>query len=366
MNEEVIAQPRRLPRLGGRVLALLAMSIALHVWLLGVARRELDFELPPPQAAISVELFTLPAPVTVGNKPPPKRRAPSPKAVSAAPPATAAVRVEAEAEPEPEPAPPPEVPAPEPASAPAEPAPPPEPVPAPAPEPAPPKGEAALESVIVSFPKVGRFVSDTTAGKGVLHISGTTSIEWRIGDGRYSAKSETTDNTGRVYLSLSSEGRVEPSFGVAPERYVESRMERPPQAANFQWDAGKVTFSASAKEVPLRPGMQDQLSFLAQLALIAQAFPDRMQPGASIALELASTRDVRVYELRVVGWEIIRTEVGFIDTLKVERALPEGARDGRIELWLAPTMNWLPARTRTTMANDTWIETVLREAVIEP
>lgn len=336
---------------------LLAVSIGLHVGLLGWARRELDFELPPPQASIAVELFTLPAPVAVGN---PSKAPPAParpRAIRRPPPAPAPAPVEAV------PAPPVEPPAAEPAPQVAEPAP---PVAEPVPESAASQAESPLESVIVSFPRVGRFVSDTTAGKGLLNLKGTTQIEWRISEGRYSARSETTDETGRVYLALESAGRVEPAFGVAPERYVETRLSRPPQAANFQWDAGKVTFSGNSREFPLKPGVQDQLSFLAQLALIAQAFPDRLRPGESIALELASVRSVTVYELRVIGWETIQTQLGPIDTLKVERALPDGARDARIELWLAPTMNWLPARTRTILTDESWIETVLREVIVVP
>jgi hypothetical protein len=346
----------RVPRLRGRVLAVLAASLALHLVLLHWARKELDFELPAAPTSVTVELFTLPAPVTVGRKaqqrpPGPPPRAITPAAESAAPSAP--------------------VPTPEPAAESAEktlePAPPEAPPVAAAPPlaPQPARGESPLEATIVAFPRFGRFVSDTTGGSGLLRLQGTTTIEWRIDNARYSASSVTTDDAGNVFLQLNSEGRVEPDFGVAPERYVEKRIGRAPVATNFQWDAAKVTFSNTNREVPLQPGVQDQLSFMAQLALIAQAFPDRMQPGMPVALQVAGTRDVRVYDLRVVGWELTRTQLGMVDTLKLERALPEGAKDPRIELWLAPTMNWLPVRTRTVFNADQVIETVLKEVVIE-
>jgi hypothetical protein len=347
----------RLPRWRGRVLAVLAASLALHLVVLLWAGRKLDFEPPPPPTSVTVELFALPAPVTLGRTP--QRRPPAPPQGAITPPAPGASAA-------PVPAPPiaaPPIPV--------------EPVPAepvPVPETAAPplapaeqarRGESPLESTIVAFPRFGRFVSDTVAGSGLLKLIGTTTIEWRIDDARYSASSVTTDDAGNVFLQLSSEGRVEPQFGVAPERYVEKRISRPPLATNFQWDAAKVTFSNTNREVPLRPGVQDQLSFMAQLALIAQAFPERMQPGMPVAIEVAGTRDVRVYDLRVVGWELTRTQLGMVDTLKLERALPEGSKEPRIELWLAPTMNWLPARTRTVLNNEQTIETVLKEVVIE-
>jgi hypothetical protein len=132
-------------------------------------------------------------------------------------------------------------------------------------------------------------------------------------------------------------------------------------AVNFQWDAGKVSFSASSAEYPLNDGVQDQLSFMAQLALLAQAFPDRFQPGMPVAMEVAGTRSLRVYDFRVIGWEAIATPTGMLDTLKLERVVPAGARDARIALWLAPSLRWLPARTRTALPNDDVIETVLKD-----
>jgi hypothetical protein len=100
---------------------------------------------------------------------------------------------------------------------------------------------------------------------------------------------------------------------------------------------------------------------MAQLALLAQAFPDRFQPGMPVALEVAGTRHVRVYDFRVIGWEVLSTATGTLDTLKLERVVAPGGRDPRIALWLAPSLRWLPARTRTTLPNEDVIETVLKD-----
>jgi hypothetical protein len=42
-----------------------------------------------------------------------------------------------------------------------------------------------------------------------------------------------------------------------------------------------------------------------------------------------------------------------------------GTRDPRIQLWLAPSMRWLPVKTYTTLANGDEVETLLREVVFE-
>ena len=345
----LIPPPR--PQLGWRAAGVLAASVALHALVLQRARQELDFELPPPTQTVPVELFRLPAPVAVAQAPPPPRRprrAITPPAPQAAP---AVIDVDA-APPAPEPPPVPLQP--DPAGA--------EILPS-APANALPQEPqlTPLDAVVVSFPKVGRFVSDTIYRKGLLQFTGNTMIEWRIGNDAYEATSVTVDETGRKLLTLASTGGVRPAIGVAPERYTEQRLDRAPVAVNFQWDAGKVTFSASSAEYPLNEGVQDQLSFMAQLALLAQAFPDRFQPGMPVALEVAGTRAVRVYDLRVIGWETVSTPTGPIETLKIERVMVAGTRDPRIALWLAPTLRWLPARTLTTLPNDDVIETVLKD-----
>lgn len=353
--------PPKPPARIGRVLAVLAASVALHVWVLDRARTELDFELPPPKASVQAELFRLPAPIAVGTPSaaaaaPPRRppRAITPPAVAAAPvSAPEPITVEQPALPEApatdEPAMPDDVLLPS-STANA------------LPQEVPP---TPIESVIVSFPKIGRFISDATYVKGLLRVFGTATVEWKIGSDAYEATSVTTDDSGRTLLSLTSSGAVRPDVGVAPLRYTEQRLSRAPVAVNFQYDARKVTFSASSGEFPLNDGVQDQLSFIAQLALLAQAFPERFQPGAPVALEVAGTRNLRIYDFRVTGWEAIRTGAGVIDALKLDRVVAPDARDARIEVWLAPGFRWLAARMRVTNANGEVIETVLREVQFE-
>jgi hypothetical protein len=342
-----------------RLLAALLASLALHLVVLSIAQRQLDFELPPPAATPSTELFVLPAPIALQQPvaAAPRRAA---RAISAAPrPADRPIV-------EPDPG----------AVGPVEPAPDAPPASqqqAPAQEAAPadlaeahdePASAAAvpLDAVVVNFPKYGRLTSDTLAARGLLRLLGTTVIEWRVRQDRYEARSETRDDSGTLWLTLVSEGEVRPSTGIAPVRYTEKRANRAEVATNFQWDAGKVTFSATAAEYPLLEGVQDQLSFLAQLAVLAEAFPQHFVPGGSIAMQVASRRDVRVYDMRVIGWEMLNTRAGVYDTLKLERAVGPEARETRMELWLAPALRWLPARTRMTLPNGDLIDTRLSEA----
>lgn len=202
----------------------------------------------------------------------------------------------------------------------------------------------------------------TFGGSGILRIQTETVTEWRVTPDHYESRSETRTSDGEVMLLLTSTGKVRADSGIAPVRYTEKSRRRAELAANFVDEEKQITFSSTSTPAPLVDGTQDRLSFQAQLALLAQAFPDRFQPGEVIAMNVAGTRDVRVYDFRVSGWEAVRGEDGKIyDTLKLDRPMNPDRPDVRVEIWLAPKLKWLPARVRLTFANGSFGDSVLRE-----
>jgi len=202
--------------------------------------------------------------------------------------------------------------------------------------------------------------------RGWLRFFGTTVIEWRINANEFQARSETHDDHGSEWLILTSQGRVLPDAGVAPEGYTEKVRNRAEVSAYLDLEQGRVTFSSSPKELPWIRGTQDRLSFMAQLALVAQAFPERLVPEQPIRLPVAGPRDVRLYDLRIVGRETIGTPSGVYDAIKIDRFVgPEQKNEPRIELWLVPELHYLPVRTRTTFADGGVLETLLREVTLE-
>lgn len=341
-----------------RLLLVALATLLLHAALMQQALVGLRIERPPPEAAVDVQLFVLPQAIALAAPAPaPAVRRPSraPAAISspvAAPVPSVALPVPAD------------LTAPD---APSEPAAQAAPEAEPAPVPAAPQVEVAapLDSIVVNFPRFGRLVSNLHAQRGLLWIQGTSTIEWRATATTYSASMRASDESGLLNFAQDSAGEIRPQVGVAPVRYTEKSARRAELATNFQWDAGKVTFSSTEVEFPLTDGTQDMLSWLAQLALLAEAFPDRFTPGSSIALRVARVRDVQVYEMRVTGPETVTTAAGPFDAVRLERAVAADARIPRIELWLAPSLRWLPVRTRTVLPGGEIIETELREVTLE-
>lgn len=182
--------------------------------------------------------------------------------------------------------------------------------------------------------------------------TGRGELLWRPSGSRYEARLEGRVAGMRV-ITLSSQGGID-SAGLAPVRYTDQRRGRGEQAANFQRQAGKITFSGNPAEFPLLRGSQDRLSWMVQLAAIAQAEPKRLAPGSRVVLHVVGARgDADVWAFQVEGTEEVSTPDGAMQTVKLLRE-PRKPRDTRVEVWLAPSLHHLPVRAKQTTENSSW------------
>jgi hypothetical protein len=73
---------------------------------------------------------------------------------------------------------------------------------------------------------------------------------------------------------------------------------------------------------------------------------------------MAGRDDVSTYRFRSAGRATTATGVGELQTVRIER-IAAGEADARIEVWLAPSLGWLPARLRFTDRYGRVTESVL-------
>lgn len=161
--------------------------------------------------------------------------------------------------------------------------------------------------------------------------------------------------------SMSSSGRIT-ADGLAPTRFLDkSRSER---AAHFEEDKGKISFSANSPDAPWQRGAQDRLSVFLQLGSLLAGAPARYPPGSTVSLYTAGPRQVDTWTFTVEAEEKLNLPAGDIDTLKLTRK-PQRDYDQTVEIWFAPSMAWLPVRSRITQQNGDFIDQKLR-AVEKP
>lgn len=189
-----------------------------------------------------------------------------------------------------------------------------------------------------------RYLYRTTNSELTLATASTV-VDWQLGaDGRYLLRLTTTA-LGITVMELLSEGSLRP-FGLAPERYVESRTRRGAETAQFDWDLRRLTFTGRSRERPLIAGAQDRVSFQIQLMLLGQAQPEWFRPGRQFVMWMAGRDDLLTYRFRSAGPERTLTGVGPLDAVRIERLVAPG--EARIEVWLVPQLGWLPVRLRFT------------------
>lgn len=184
-----------------------------------------------------------------------------------------------------------------------------------------------------------------------LNYQANGEMSWTHDGSQYEAQASV-----KMFLiggrSQTSRGRIT-AAGLAPTRFGDKV--RNEQAAHFDAEQGKVTFSANTPDAVLLPGMQDRLSVFMQLASLVAADPTQFGPGTRITVPTVGPRDAETWVFVVDGPEELALAQGPLPTLKITRA-PRTEFDTRVELWLAPGIHYLPARIRITQSQGDFVD----------
>ncbi|WP_394780109.1 DUF3108 domain-containing protein [Undibacterium sp.] len=192
-------------------------------------------------------------------------------------------------------------------------------------------------------------LSNTKPGQPNPYL-GEGEINWENSNGRY----RMTMKAGLKVLfasvnllSMRSEGLIDAN-GIAPVTSSETRRGRSETATHFNREAKTITFSASTKSMALNDGAQDKNTIIMQLAGIGNADPKQMQPGKEFAIQVGEDREATVFQFIVQGQETITTKLGTLHTWHLVRPPRPGSYNSRLDVWLAPELQWYPVQIRNT------------------
>jgi len=197
-------------------------------------------------------------------------------------------------------------------------------------------------------------------------VSGTGTLHWRRQGEAYEMSLEA-ELQGMPVFGSASRGAID-ADGVAPLRYADRRRAREVRAANFQRDAGLISFSGPQVQYPLLPGAQDRLTWMVQLPAIVEADPALASPGASVTLFVVGSRgDGQAWRFEVLGRTPLELPAGAVaDALHLRRE-PQRPYDTRVEVWLDPARQHLPVRAIfTTVPNGQPLELTLSRSEAAP
>lgn len=142
-----------------------------------------------------------------------------------------------------------------------------------------------------------------------------------------------------------SAGTITPT-GLQPLRYTDRAQNE--RDTEFDWPRAEARLGRGGTTA-LAPGTQDLVSLYIHLACLFAAdssSPALTTSGTQLPLPvLGNGKTVEHWRLVVQGEETLDLPGGQLRTRKLLR-LPEASDNLGAELWLAPALNWMPARIR--------------------
>ena len=212
---------------------------------------------------------------------------------------------------------------------------------------------SAADSRLVQHPRLrcGCTTRCRPSSRSLL-LHGAGELLWRHDGERYDAKLEVSAPLLPTRIQQST-GSIT-ADGLAPLRF--SDKSRSEQAAHFQRDEGKVSFSSNRPDAPL-------LAWSAGSAERAAATgrPDRAATPASSAPARRLPSRPRAPARPNSGSSQWRARNSFSFPAEMwQRSSslgnPRKEFDIKVELWLAPGMDYVPVRLRLTQPNGDWLD----------
>jgi hypothetical protein len=212
-------------------------------------------------------------------------------------------------------------------------------------------------------------LSYTLTGNYRGAIGGTARVQWvRIG-AHYQVQMDVI--VGLPFAPLmtrrvTSDGEITEA-GLQPSQFDEltKRAFQEPSHTAIHF-ADNLARMSNGLVVPAPAGTQDSASQFVQLTWLFTLHPELLQPGHSISFPLALRGRVQPWTYDVLDTDSLYTVFGDVPVVHVKPRPVPGLRNVLgIEIWFAPTLQYLPARILVRENADTYIDLVLRELPLQ-
>ena len=194
-------------------------------------------------------------------------------------------------------------------------------------------------------------------------VEGQAQVDWLLQGTRYQVHMDLSIGPRFAPLAsrrVSSEGRIT-AQGLAPQRYDEETKALFRQARRLTvWLDDTRVRLANGTEQPRPAGVQDSASQFVHLTWLFTTQPDLLQAGRTITLPLALPNHLEPWTYDVLGAEALQTPAGEVQTFHVKpRRAPRAGVDLTAELWVAPSLQYLPVRILIRQDADTFLDLLI-------
>lgn len=193
-------------------------------------------------------------------------------------------------------------------------------------------------------------------------VTGSAKVEWLREGRRYQVHLEVVIGSSMAPLArrrMSSEGRIS-ADGLVPQRYEQETWQIIGRTRRADMVLGsEIVTLANGKRQPRPPDVQDTASQFVQMVFLLMTRPELARPGASVDFALALPHRIDRWTYDMKGAETLSTPAGSIATLHVQPRRRAAEGDLTVQMWLAPSLQMLPARIRIEQDASTWADLVL-------
>lgn len=195
-------------------------------------------------------------------------------------------------------------------------------------------------------------------------VHGDAQVEWLRQGRRYQVHLDVGIGPRLAPLvsrRMSSEGELG-ARGISPRRFdEESRVlfiER--RRASLLFQRGQVQL-ANGRSEPTPVDVQDASSQFVQLTWLFLTGRETARAGHQVLIPLAlPNRQYPGWRYQVVGEETLDTPMGALPTWHLRPAQAVVGGDLSVEMWLAPSLQWLPVRLFIRQDAQTWVDLMLK------
>ncbi|MCV2368278.1 DUF3108 domain-containing protein [Roseateles oligotrophus] len=161
---------------------------------------------------------------------------------------------------------------------------------------------------------------------------------------------------------MSSDGRLTPA-GVNPLRYDEDTrvMFAQRRRSTLLFHGDSVTMPNGNRE-PVPAGVQDASSQFVQLTWLFLTGREPLKAGHVIDIPLVLPKRQYLWRYEVLGEEELQTPMGPLATWHLKPSKAAGGGDLTAEVWIAPSLQYLPVRLRIRQDEQTFIDLMLNSA----
>ncbi|MCA6216865.1 DUF3108 domain-containing protein [Ideonella sp. B7] len=223
---------------------------------------------------------------------------------------------------------------------------------------------AASDAQAFDWPPSTR-LSYTVQGNYRGPLSGAAQVEWRRQDSHYQVR-VTVQLAAAFERRMLSDGELT-ADGLKPRRYdqVTRIVLRDPRQETVHFNDDTIAL-ATGKTVPTMPGVQDAASQFVQLTWLFLTHPERLRPGQEVEFPLALPRRAGRWRYRVLPAEPLALPFGALYAYPLKPVAGTlRPNEVAVEMWIAPTLQYLPVRIGMNWKDEATLDMVLDSAPLQ-